>query len=81
MLSEIEERRLNILYTIIQNAKEGNTFPRLTAYDIEWLVIRLKELNTELTETKDEVTTQHKSKAHEPCGRESCSVCKTGTYA
>lgn len=45
MLSKDEETKLDCFTEIIELSKENSKFPQLSAYDIEWLVIKLKEVN------------------------------------
>ena len=49
MLSKDEELINNALVEIIKTSKEKGVFPLVTAYDIEWLAEKLKEINDELS--------------------------------
>lgn len=50
MLNEEEVHKLEYLTAVIKDAKEEEKFPRLSAYDIEWLVTKLKEADEKLKE-------------------------------
>jgi hypothetical protein len=52
MLSEEELDRANALFDTVQYYKEEQRTPMLTAYDIEWLTTKVRELNSEITALK-----------------------------
>jgi hypothetical protein len=48
MLSDVEEARLDSFLALIAESKAKGFYPRLSAYEIQWLTIKLKETNDEL---------------------------------
>lgn len=48
MLSKDEEEKLESIRLTVQTYKEAGNYPQLSAYDIEFLVKKLKECNDEL---------------------------------
>ena len=52
MLNEEEEIKLNTITKIIETSKDFSEFPKLNAYEIEWLAEKCKELNEELKRKK-----------------------------
>ncbi len=47
MLTPEEENKAYMYKEVVEYAKETKAFPRLNAYDIEWLVNKVVELNEE----------------------------------
>jgi hypothetical protein len=55
MLSPEEENKIDYLNAIIQDYKRNDNYPTLVAYDIEWLAVKLKEINDELKSVYEEI--------------------------
>jgi len=49
MLNKEEEYKLDVLVATITTSKNGGFYPRMSAYDIEWLARKLEESNEECT--------------------------------
>lgn len=67
MLTPEEEAKLSNYYEILKAAKDAGVYPRMGAYDIEWLANKFKEINDELkavTRERDGLQQQYTSNVY-----------------